>query len=325
MKSGPLLAVPDSLRMNAAMSQKRLMPTINMCELPPLGKFSESIQTSLLLAFEKRKGAKQHLRTHREACVPGSDSFWAPYIETLPSTPSCAWILPENELRVEIVLLPSHIRDSEDCLERAKLHAMAYQQEIEEAIDDYGDALGLEFDDVKWALGHVHSRAYGEECSLIPIVDLLNHHAAAMPPLGSELCCLIRIVKLEMCYHRAMSDDDIPMTYVGSFYYGTPRSLQPGDELFINYSFPKHLSPLAIFLDFGFLPQEFTKVCSNSCIRILDHWCFADSHCSSTPEWTFGSDWRERIWTICEAASIAQLCFIPRMTSEKILNFDPPV
>ena len=54
-----------------------------------------------------------------------------------------------------------------------------------------------------------------------------------------------------------MSDDRVPMTYVGSFYCGTPRALEPGNELFINYHFPKTMPPLDVFLDFGFLPQEF--------------------------------------------------------------------
>jgi len=221
LKGGPLIAIPDSLRMNAAVSQLRLTPIINLLELPPLTKFSDSIQTSLLLAFEKQKG---------------SGSFWAPYIATLPESPSCAWQLPENELRIEIVLLPSHIKDSNDCLQKAKLLALGYRQEIEEVLEDYGDALGLGFDDLEWALGHVHSRAYGDDSSLIPVVDLLNHHAAAMPPLGMT------------------SDDSIPMTYIGSFYYGRLRSLKQGDELFINYCFSKDMSPLTIFLDFGFLP-----------------------------------------------------------------------
>jgi len=227
LKGGPLIAIPNSLRMNAAASQLRLTPVINLLELPPITKFSDCLQTSLLLAFEKQKG---------------SESFWAPYIAMLPATPSCAWMLPENELRIELVLLPSHIKDSEDCLRKAELLAMEYRQEIEEALEDYGDALGLEFDDVQWALGHVHSRSYGDDCSLIPILDLINHHAAAMPLLG------------------VTSDDKIPMTFIGSFFCGRPKSLQPGDELFVNYSFPKNPSALSIFLHAGFLPQEFAKM-----------------------------------------------------------------
>ena len=56
LRSGPLIAVPDCLRINAAVSQRRLNPIVDLCDLPPLEKFSDKIQTSLLLAFEKRKG-----------------------------------------------------------------------------------------------------------------------------------------------------------------------------------------------------------------------------------------------------------------------------
>lgn len=56
LKGGPLIAIPNSLRLNAAASQLRLTPVINLLELPPITKFSDSIQTSLLLAFEKQKG-----------------------------------------------------------------------------------------------------------------------------------------------------------------------------------------------------------------------------------------------------------------------------
>ena len=98
--------------------------------------------------------------------------------------PSCAWLLPDKDLRIEVALLPSHITGSEDCLETARFHAEHQRQEIEDAIEDYGDVLGLETEDLTWALGHVRSRAYGEDCSLVPIVDLINHNAQAMPPLG---------------------------------------------------------------------------------------------------------------------------------------------
>jgi len=55
------------------------------------------------------------------------------------------------------------------------------------------------------------------------------------------------------------SDSD-PVTFVGSSFYGVPRVLEPGDELYVRYSFPKGSSPLSIFLDFGFLPSEYAKV-----------------------------------------------------------------
>lgn len=101
----------------------------------------------------------------------------------MPVSPSCAWLLSENDLRIELALLRADLQD-QDCLDHAKLLVHGHREAIEAAFDDYGDALGISHDDLKWALGHVHSRAYGEECSLIPIVDLINHHPAAMPPLG---------------------------------------------------------------------------------------------------------------------------------------------
>lgn len=183
LETGPLMAIPDSLQINAAAAQLRLSSVIALCDLPEIERFSDSIQTGLLLAFERRKGELQFKRGNKKT-FSGSDSFWAPYIATLPSSPSCAWLLPENELRIEIALLPSHIKEAEDCFENAKRYIQDYKDEAERAIRDYGDALGIEIDDLLWALGQVHSRAYGHDCALIPVVDLINHHPAAMPPLG---------------------------------------------------------------------------------------------------------------------------------------------
>lgn len=54
-------------------------------------------------------------------------------------------------------------------------------QKVAEA-DEYIDALGIDETAVLWAAGHVASRAYstsGTAPSLVPVVDLVNHSAAA--------------------------------------------------------------------------------------------------------------------------------------------------
>lgn len=56
LERGPLIAVPDSLRLNAATAQMRLASIIRICDLPALERHEEDIQTGLLLAFERRKG-----------------------------------------------------------------------------------------------------------------------------------------------------------------------------------------------------------------------------------------------------------------------------
>jgi len=87
-------------------------------------------------------------------------------------------------LRVEVALLPEHIGDSESTMELVRNQVREYRHLIEEAMEDYGDVLGLETEDLEWAFGHVHSRSFGPDCALTPVVDLINHHAAAMPILG---------------------------------------------------------------------------------------------------------------------------------------------
>ena len=56
LERGPLMAVPDSLRMDAVTCRRRLQPIVEMCDLPPLERLSQNLQTGLLLAFERRKG-----------------------------------------------------------------------------------------------------------------------------------------------------------------------------------------------------------------------------------------------------------------------------
>lgn len=169
LKDGPLIVVPDSVQLTAEAAQLRLEPLLRVCKLPSLKQLTEELQTSLLLAFEKQKGKR---------------SFWASYIETLPTTPSCGWLLPENELRVELAFLPSSVRGDQDWFEQAKRFAQLQRDDVQEVAEEYGEGLGIDYEDLLWALGQVHSRAYGKECALTPILDLINHNAEALPPLG---------------------------------------------------------------------------------------------------------------------------------------------
>eukprot|EP00210_Caulerpa_lentillifera_P002512 g2409.t1 len=224
LKEGPLIVVPDSVQITAEAAQLRLEPLLRVCHVPSLKSLTDELQTSLLLAFEKRKGKR---------------SFWASYIETLPMTPSCGWLLPENELRVELAFLPSSVRAKQDWIEQAKRYSQLQRDDVQEVVDEYGEVLEINHEDLLWALGQVHSRAYGKECALTPVIDLLNHNVNALPPLG-----------------YTEDKEDVPMTYVGSFLYGMPRPLERGDELFVNYNFLSSVSSLDLFLHFGFVPME---------------------------------------------------------------------
>jgi hypothetical protein len=58
-------------------------------------------------------------------------------------------------------------------------------QEIMDA-EDYLDALNLDTQEVRWALGQAVSRAFGDTPMLIPAVDCVNHSNCTSPPITCD-------------------------------------------------------------------------------------------------------------------------------------------
>lgn len=88
----------------------------------------------------------------------GDQSFWAPYIQSLPAAPSCAWAMPPQQLKAALVALGPTAEGWGAAVERAR--AGVYGR-AEAAVRMYGRHLDVELDveDVVWGMGQVSSRA----------------------------------------------------------------------------------------------------------------------------------------------------------------------
>ncbi|GMH37319.1 hypothetical protein BSKO_05192 [Bryopsis sp. KO-2023] len=220
---GPLIMIPDQLRITESTAVQKLNPLMEPLGLPSVQMLSCETQVALLLAHEKAKGQK---------------SMWFPYIEMLPKEPPCGWMWSDEKLETFFSTLPV---DKGKWLKEfaglRKIQLQSLESDIEDALEEFGDVVRVSEQELMWCLGQVKSRAYsagsqGAGVALNPVVDLINHSFMALPPLG-------------------MIVEDTPMTCVG-----TVDELPAGNELFVNYAFSPEESPLATFLEFGFVPEE---------------------------------------------------------------------
>ena len=209
---------------------------------PPITEVEPLSRLALLLAHERSKGAA---------------SRWAPYIDSLPARPPCAWLLPADELRAVLRAAGcagAAAARAEAAVARAAAAATARCEGLAAA---YGAALGVGAADVAWALGHVVSRAFGggEDVALAPLIDSANHSAGAGKPFPLE----------------EPEGDESSSSGGGGGNGGVlvcvapTEALAAGDELCIAYSGmeeggggggPSSKSPLSLLLNFGFLPAD---------------------------------------------------------------------
>jgi hypothetical protein len=138
----------------------------------------------------------------------GKQSFWHPYISTLPEQPPCAWYTVVQQF---LDKLPNSLQESHYAVQAGASGAPAgFAQESTPEIDAaalataaaavaakcaaaadvFGSALGgIGPKEVAWAFGQVVSRAFaagppGTTCiALLPVIDMLNHAAGAAVPV----------------------------------------------------------------------------------------------------------------------------------------------
>ena len=181
------------------------------------------LQLALVLAIEAEAGDK---------------SFWWPYISCIETQPAPnGWALSKEavERYLDKAGLLADIPDWEDRFEQA---VTAIEGQVKVLREGWGRALGIKRDRLRWAIGHVLSRCFGdsEVVGLAPFIDLFNHSSHASPPEGSE-----------------GAEGAVVMNVVAKW-GDEPRDVDSGEEVFISYV--ARTDPMTAFLSFGFIPEE---------------------------------------------------------------------
>ncbi|GLC41194.1 hypothetical protein PLESTB_001528200 [Pleodorina starrii] len=225
-RTAPLIVVPERLYMTSDDARQLLQPL-------EAKRFSLSfwredlpgaVQLAVLLAVERQRG---------------DDSFWAPYVRSLPASPPCAWALTDAELSRALAALGPGTAGWERAVAAAR---RSVYQRAEQTVQRYGRHLPgeLSADDVVWAMGQVLSRSFGREpdVALAPYIDLCNHRHGAPRPGGF-----------------VDEQDGVSYAFVESSSFGEPRALLAGDEVYVSY-IAAGGDPLSTFLNLGFVPPE---------------------------------------------------------------------
>jgi hypothetical protein len=224
----PLVLVPEQLYLTAAVADRLLSPALQRAGRPPVrDSLNPGLALAALLASQKRRGAA---------------AFFAPYIAALPPQPPCPWLLPPAELDAAFAKLGLSEKREQEWRAEVQQAAQHAQAQAALAAAALAPAHRLDPADIAWGMGQIASRAFGgfEDPGLAPFIDLMNHADPASHPLGVE-------------------DDSLPCDGVHyavfSLWNGQPRSLKPGQELYISYQVLEHgMSPLNVFLNFGDAP-----------------------------------------------------------------------
>lgn len=137
----PLILIPERLYMTTNDARQLLKPLeAKRFSLPFWRDEPPAVaQLAVLLALERQRG---------------NDSFWAPYICSLPTFAPCAWALNDTELRAQLAHLGPRAEGWERTVQAAqrRVHQIA-----EHAVQRYGKHLPgkLSVEDVIWAMGQV--------------------------------------------------------------------------------------------------------------------------------------------------------------------------
>ncbi|KAG2501281.1 hypothetical protein HYH03_001083 [Edaphochlamys debaryana] len=194
-------------------------------------------QLGLLLAVERRRG---------------DDSFWAPYIRSLPDDVPCGWALSKQQLTATLdALRPTLGARLEGWAPAAERAGKGVEAVAEAAVKRYGRHLEGDLDvaDVVWGMGQVLSRSFGggADLGMAPYIDLLNHREGAPKPRSF-----------------VDSDDDDAggrgFVVIDCSLHGEPQALAAGEEAFISYAAAEAGGdPLQAFLNLGFVPPELVR------------------------------------------------------------------
>jgi hypothetical protein len=118
-------------------------------------------------------------------------SFWQPYLASLPPQPPNPWLLQDHQ-QVLAAVEPYSQQLAEakagTAADWVAATAAEQQQQVIAAAEIkllLGDDLGISQADVLAALGQVTSRSLvsGSSSGMCPVIDLVNHNAAAGAPM----------------------------------------------------------------------------------------------------------------------------------------------
>ncbi len=122
---------------------------------PPLSELDEVSQLAVMLAHER---------------LEGPDSFYEPYVSSLPISAPCAWSMPAEELDAKLDALRARLgeRGVEAWRGEVQRNRSAMQRHAEGAESRYRRHLGSSFtaEAFFWAMGMVLSRSFGSHTSL---------------------------------------------------------------------------------------------------------------------------------------------------------------
>ncbi|MEW5302743.1 MAG: hypothetical protein WDW36_005493 [Sanguina aurantia] len=191
--------------------------------LTTLQRLDDPAQLALLLAHERKRSA---------------DSFFHPYITSLPLAPPCAWAMPPSQLSAALAQLKQQGMQTDGWAAGIADHRACMVQLAEASVRGFGSALGVEGADVFWALGQVMSRSYGRspDLGLAPYIDLLNHKHGAGKPSGEDI-------------------DGEGFACLSPCSQGEPCLMEEGEELYVSY-ISSQCPALRAFNNFGFVPPE---------------------------------------------------------------------
>lgn len=203
-QGGQMLAIPSSVIMTREVAAKVLGPRVVSPDL------NEYLALALLLMHEKARG---------------SDSFWAPYIELLPTTEDVGqtWTWEEDDLKL---LTGSSVLDATASL-KAKLER-EYATLVEDILipnnfDTSDEAGGFSWTAFEWAMSMLFSRAIDLRevgtLALVPYADLINHSPYAQSYFFYNQIPLSNVREVCLYADRAYARNDqvrVPMTHVRS-------------------------------------------------------------------------------------------------------------
>ncbi|EFJ49221.1 hypothetical protein VOLCADRAFT_90151 [Volvox carteri f. nagariensis] len=172
----------------------------------------------LLSSGARREAFREHLG--QVACclaierAKGAESFWLPYVRTLPDMPPNPWLLTGTDLA-----------------EAARRRYGGMAEETLEVVGSDRAQLKLDHEGLMWAIGQVVSRSLGSgrASGLLPLIDMANHCSAARPPL------------------MMLDEQDRLVFTLTSIRNGELAPLETGQELFISYQ-AEDMSPLQAWL-----------------------------------------------------------------------------
>ena len=249
-----LIRVPLSFQMTRTTALALLVPLI------PTN--NDVHQRKATLLHELDDAALLTLQLAHERGV-GRYSRWLPYIAALPQEPTCGYSRRLRSVMLDALTAYRQEHGVEaDGWSEELVKAMHYAERIADALKtDFGQYLtappaGITVtENIQWALCQVASRAiagYERHGSLrlVPVVDLINHDAAA----GAFIELTGKERRRLGDFMDAMEDESGTFV-VRSMRHGRWKPLKRGQELLANYNVPLY-TPLDWFVSLGFVPYE---------------------------------------------------------------------